>query len=227
MFKNIIWIALFIVTNLAVAQNQSEKSFFIDVNAGITYRIEGEQTQSQFHRKTTQTVPQGMQYGITGYYKPSFLKNTHLGIKYLHNRNKDEENTSLSIIDGQTETGVLKNKSQLNYFGISSLSSFTFGDGKNEAFFEPSVGYFHFNQEIEIDTKQTIKGGNIGFSATFGYLRKLSNHFSLGLNVGYLNANLENYTLKNSIEERKVEAARVDAIVLSSIHSNIMVRYKL
>ncbi|WP_010135598.1 hypothetical protein [Ochrovirga pacifica] len=209
------------------AQSHKEKGFFIDVNVNATHRIEGEQTASQFQRKITQTVTNGIQYGITGYYQTPFLKNTSLGLKYLLNKNHGEENTSLYIIDGQLEEGNLQNSSQLHYIGASAMSSFLFGDDKNEAFFEPSVGYFYYHQEIEIDTKQTLKGGNIGFSATFGYLRHIGSNFCIGLNLGYLNANLETYKLKNNNGERKIEASRNAALVLGSFHGGFLMRYKI
>ncbi|MDO6800869.1 hypothetical protein Q4595_00275 [Wenyingzhuangia sp. 1_MG-2023] len=227
-FKNMLWFALLFITQNSIAQYHSENRFFVDANVGSTYRITGEQTASQFHRKTTQTVTTGMQYGITGYYKPTFFKNTRIGLKYLQNRNEGEEYTTLFITENQpAEEGILKNKSQLHYFAISTISSFTFGNEKNKLYFEPSVGYFYFHQEIEIDSKQTLKGGNLGFAATLGYLRKISNRFSLGINFGYLNANLETYTLENDTTQQKVEATPNAAIVLSSFHGGMIMRYKL
>lgn len=210
-------------------QNVEKEDFFIDVNVGVTQRITGEITKSQFNRQITQTVTNGMQYGIAGYYKTKFLPNTSLGLKYVLNTYDGEENNvSLDLSGNGAETGLLKNKSSINYIAIGALFSFSFGSkAKNELFFEPSVGYFHYNQEIEINTKQTIKGGNIGFSVDLGYLRNLSKHFSAGLKFGYFNANLETYTIDNGITKQEIEAERVEAIVLSNLQSNFILRYQL
>ncbi|MGY6648992.1 hypothetical protein [Wenyingzhuangia sp. IMCC45574] len=209
-------------------QSSIKDKIFLEANIGITSRIEGEQTQSQFHRKTTQTVKNGTQYGITAFYDKEIIPSTILGLKYLLNTYEGENNTSVFLIDGQpAETGILKNNSKLHFIALSSRSSFQFGNGKNEAYCEPSVGYFLYKQEIQINTKQTLKGGNIGFSINFGYLRNLSKNLSIGANFGFFNANLENYTVDNGISKQKIEAAPVDAIVLSSLHSNLILRYKL
>lgn len=233
MYSNIIIrVPFFILLSISTLSHGQYTSFknnlFFDVNVGVTQRISGEKTNSQFHRKVTQTVKNGMLYSVTGYYKTSFLKNTALGLKYMQDRYDGEDNTSLIISGSDSETGKLTNKSQTHFIAISALSSFSFGSkAKNQMYFTPSVGYFYYNQDIQIETKQNISGGNIGFSLDLGYLRTLSNHFSIGLNLGYLNANLENYTIDNGSTKEDIDTNRVDALILSSFHSNIVIRYKL
>lgn len=209
MLKNTLHLlaVLFFINQVSFGQSTINKEdFFIDVHVGATQRITEDQVHSQF-----QSIKDGIQYGISAYYDVAFLKNAHLGVKYFLNSYNEDNNNS-----------------NLHYIAIGSIHAFSFGNkAKNELFFEPSVGYFYYNQEIETTNKQTVDGGNIGFSADLGYLRKLSKHFSIGLKAGYFNANLETYTLDNGITEERKELPRSAAIVLSSIQANFILRYQL
>ncbi|WP_298735729.1 outer membrane beta-barrel protein [uncultured Chitinophaga sp.] len=186
-------------------KNDDLPRFRVSLQGGWSYRIaKTADVGDAFLKDYINGLRSGFHAGADGAF--FFTKNYGAGLKYAYFNTRNEiANVTVTTIDGETKTGLMRDKINIHYFAPEFYARFPFADNKLVLLAGASIGYLRYVDNAVLVDEAQITGGTAGAGFDVGLDYMITPHFGIGANLGLIGGSISNVKYRDANGERDVE----------------------